>query len=164
MVDEKKSQSNDTWAKMEQPMSMLGKFSWLIALGGAIVMAVSAIPALTAYNLAMVSYNQYIALGIGWETAAAAAQLTANAAMGQAVMYFIFAGVTVVIMLIYVLKPFSVKCAAKDWEALIADGKKMWIMWIILAVVSWWGCAGVAIPAIMLTFVGPGKGRVFGSK
>ncbi len=161
MVDEKKS-SNDTWAKMENPMSMLGKFSWLIALGSAIVMLILAISAINAYNTAMWWYNRYI--GLGLPGSAASFQVTANAVMGQAVWYFICMGVTVVLIFIYVLKPFSAKCAAKDWEALIADGKKMWIMWILLAVFSWWGCAGVALPAIMLTFVGPGKGRVFGGK
>jgi len=143
-------------------MSMLGKFSWLIALASAIVLALLAIPSIRLYQTNMDLYNYYI--GLGYPMSAVPFQIAANAAVGQAIMYFIFAGVTIVLIFIYVLKPFSVKCGAKDWEALVADGKKMWIMWIILAVVSWWGCVGVALPAIMLTFVGPGKGRVFGGK
>ncbi|MEX2683718.1 MAG: hypothetical protein Q6373_019240 [Candidatus Sigynarchaeota archaeon] len=126
------------------------------------MMLIQGIMGINAYNSAMGWYNYYV--GIGWPTYAAPFQLAANAALGQAIWNFIGMGVTLVLIFIYVLKPFSIKCAAKDWEALVADGKKMWIMWILLAVFSYWGCIGVAIPAIMLTFIGPGKGRIFGGK
>jgi hypothetical protein len=51
MADEKKSQPNTSWAKMENAMSTIGKWAWLIAIGGAASLLVFAIPALVSYKL-----------------------------------------------------------------------------------------------------------------
>jgi uncharacterized membrane protein len=78
-------------------------------------------------------------------------------------------GVALVLVFAYVRKPFSEKCAAKDWEALIeskafGNFPKVYLMGILLAVVAWAGCIGVLVPALMLAIVGPGKGRMFSAK
>ncbi|NMC07376.1 MAG: hypothetical protein GYA24_19330 [Candidatus Lokiarchaeota archaeon] len=161
MSEKKKGQPDDTWSKMENPMSILGKFSWLIALGAAIVNIVQGILIFNTVNY----YNQMILAMPGLTTYY---QALIASVTGSMVWYFICAGMTIVLIFVYVVR-FSTKCAAKDWESLIADKlgggfPKMWLMWILLAIFSYWGCVGVAIPVIMLTFVGPGKGRVFGKK
>ena len=70
--------------------------------------------------------------------------------------------VTIVLVLIYVLKPFSARCKGKEWKVLVEEKMfgnlpKMWFMGILLAVFSYWGAAGVLAPAIMITVFGPGK-------
>jgi hypothetical protein len=158
MADKKKqnSESNDTWTKMENPMSMLGKFAWLIALASALLTLASSIPALNWYNY-------YMALG-------PFGQATAATFIGTMVWNFVCMGVCIVIIVIYVFK-FSAKCGAKDWDAVVEasvfNGKfpKVLLMGILLAVFgTFWGSIGVLVPAIMVLFFGPGKGKYFGSK
>ncbi|MBN2152761.1 MAG: hypothetical protein JW839_15020 [Candidatus Lokiarchaeota archaeon] len=135
MADEKKKSSSDSWAKVEPVAVGFGTWSWLIALAAAIVSAIQGIVNVSP------TYTP-------WGPIPAS-----NWAIGIGIWNFIQAGVTVVIIFIYVLKPFSVKCKAKEWDSILGEKTKMWVMAIILAVFSYWGCAGVIIPAIMLTFV-----------
>ncbi len=126
MVDEKKSSSSSSWAKVEPVAVGLGTWSWLIALASA------------AYSL---GYGIYVlSWGYYWTS-------------GSGVWLVIQGGVTLVLIFIYVLKPFSACCKAKEWEKLIAEKTKMWVFAILLVVFSYWGAAGVIIPAILLTFV-----------
>jgi hypothetical protein len=135
MVDEKKKSSSDSWAKVEPIAVGFGTWSWLIALASGIVSIIQGIISVspvTVWGIVIPATNYAIGLGV-W--------------------LFIQGGVTLVLMLIYVLKPFSANCKAKEWDSLVAGKTKMWVMAILLVVFGYWGAAGVIIPAILLTFV-----------
>jgi hypothetical protein len=166
VTEEKKTQKTSKWAGMEGTMSALGKWAWAFVVGGAILDL-----ALGLKNMSDYYFNINLA-GKNIASALVYLMYMTNAlnAVWFAVFNFSFAIACAVLIGIYVIKPFGARCGAKDWEALIKDTlgsslSKMWFLGILLACVSYgFGGFGVLVPVIALTFVGPGKGRVFGGK
>jgi hypothetical protein len=150
MAEKKKSASGD-WP--EAVAVGLGTWSWLISLGCGVYSLLTGL-----WYVGALGGIYSLGLGFGYY------------GLSSSGVWMIIQGVgALVLTFIYVLKPFSAKCKAKDWEALIEDKvggsfSKMWLMGILLVVFGYWGSAGVLIPAILITFFGPGKGRVFGGK
>ena len=141
----------DRWHQTENLVVIFGKFAWVFAVIGTMLSLFSGITKTQTYN--SLAANPSL-------------QAIASMQIGTIVYDFVSVGVSVVITLAYVIKPFSKHCAAKDWDALLEDkmfGKfpRMWLMGILLEVFgSGIGGMGILFPALLLKLNRPDKGRL----
>ncbi|MFX1566799.1 MAG: hypothetical protein ACFFCV_00370 [Promethearchaeota archaeon] len=125
-------------------VSTLGKWAWIIGIVSGIIDIVISIPTITL--LAALPY------GIG------------AAGMGYPI-WWIIAGILVILISFFVIRPkFSNKCANKDWDGLyewilpLGSIRFPWmLLWgIIIEVLGYgWGGFAIIIPALVLIFAGP---------
>jgi hypothetical protein len=139
-------------------MSIIGRLAWLITLVAAVVDLALALVAVQSYKTNMLRVASVT------PSARAIFQAAADLDALVATLHFIFTGMAVLILIIYVIKSFSPKCAAMDWDSLQGENigsklPKLWVMAILLAAFTYgWGAAGILIPAIWMRFFGPRKG------
>lgn len=152
----KKKGGNPNWKKIEDYVSLIGKWAWLILVINGIIYIIAGIWGLSWTSVAA---STATSVGVYSYVAGDIAYLTATY-----VWYIIGGIITIVIAILIIKRRFSDYCAAKDWDHLLNDVlivsnyriPWMLIFGIVLTIFSqWWGGLSVLVPALLLIFWGP---------
>ena len=143
----KKETQSDSWGTVENVITIMGTWSWVLVLVAAILDIVFGLAYLGVFSFGLWwAYSYYYGIGTG--------------------VWYIIAGVIeLVLLFIYVLKTFVPKSKAKDWTFLLSDGifspkfPKMLLFGILLMIFSpaidYFGGALVLVPAILSMIFAP---------
>jgi len=141
--------TNDTWSKIENIVSIMGKWSWVLILIEILVSLAG-----VAYAFSLISMYG----SLFWQYAGLYAF--------ELIWFFIAIIIDLVIIVAYVIRVFAKKCGEKDWNFLVNDVfvfgsvriPKMVFWWIILAIfTNFYGSLLGLIPTILIIFLGPEK-------
>lgn len=139
---------NDTWPRIENLVSLAGKFGWILLVLSLVVGLISAIVALVAAN----------AFWGGVIPAELKGTYTGP------LVYSILGWIVSLILIIWLIFPFSRQCARKEWSIIVNDvfkigqyriPKMIFAGIIALAFSSFWGGLLIAAPAVAIILFGP---------
>ncbi len=142
-----KEEAHPNWPSVENFVSELGKWAWIIGIIDGIIYLIWGFVWLGQILALVAQYPNILTYLPGVE------------------IWYIVGGIVTIVFSFIIIKPrFSDKCAARDWDYLlndvlqIGDVRIPWMLiWGILIEVfgQWWGGLPILIPALLLIFMGP---------